>query len=431
MPPELDSDTPRTRSPRIDPRALPSLRGYLVGNFGLTFANGIQNVVLGWVVAHALHESGARVGAVMATLMLPNVALSLLGGFVSDRFDPRRLLPGLHLAGAACVLGLAAAVAAGALTYSGVLAYALAMGALGAFIAPARDALMVRVAGGALARVVPMALAATYIGQLLGALIAGLTDRIGAGTQLMIQAGMLGFATLAFALVRPPDPHGGRVESRNPVREIREAWRETLGSPRLRSGLVMMLVIGLTLGGTYVPLITMITRDVYGGGSSELSFGLAAMMLGTTSGSVALAVRGGIRRQGRALLVGLFGAGVAIALLALEPPFFGALGLAYVWGLFGAVGMIMTRTISQENAPESHRARILSLFHLALTGAAPIGSFAIGFAIDAAGASMASLLPGAGLVVAVAAAAIFSELPRIESLTMTQPDPNDQFSSVA
>jgi MFS family permease len=383
------------RSPRIDPRALPSLRSYLAGNFGLTFANGVQNVILGWLVAHALHESGASMGTVMAALMLPNVALSLFGGFFADRFDPRRLLPGLHLLGVLCVIALATAVAGGRLSYRGVLAYALAMGALGAFIAPARDGLMARVAGGALPRT------------------------------------MLGVASVCFALVRPPALHAGRVETRNPLREIGAAWRETLASPRLRSGLAMMLVMGLTLGGTYVPLITMITRDVYGGGSLELSLGLAAMMLGTTSGSVTIALRGGIRRQGRGLLIGLGGAGIALGAFALQPPFAGALTLAYVWGLFGAIGMIMTRTISQENAPATHRARILSLFHLALTGSAPLGSLAIGLAIDAVGAAAATLLPAIGLVVAVAIAGLASELPRIESLAVYRPDSEDQFSSVA
>lgn len=422
---------PRAHSPRIHPRALPSLRGYLAGNFGLTFANGIQNVILGWLVAHALHESGARVGTVMAVLMLPNMLLSLFGGFVAERIDPRRVLPALHLVGALCVAALAIAFASGRLGYPGILGYAVAMGALGAFIAPARDAMMVRVAGGALPRVVPLVMSATYLGQLCGALVAGLTERVGAQVELGLQAAMLGGAALCFALVRPPVPHGGRLESRNPLREIAGAWRETLESPRLRAGLWMMLVMGLTLGGTYVPLITMITRDVYAGGSAELSFGLAAMMLGTTSGSIALALRGGIRRQGRGLLVGLFGAGMAVGALAFEPPFAGALALAYVWGLFGAVGMIMTRTISQENAPETHRARILSLFHLALTGTAPIGSLAVGFTIDALGASTAALLPALGLIAAVAVAGLRSELPKIESLAMVRPGPDDQFSSVA
>jgi MFS family permease len=419
------------RSPRIDPRALPSLRSYLAGNFGLTFANGVQNVILGWLVAHALHESGASMGTVMAALMLPNVALSLFGGFFADRFDPRRLLPGLHLLGVLCVIALATAVAGGRLSYRGVLAYALAMGALGAFIAPARDGLMARVAGGALPRVVPLTMSATYLGQLLGALAAGLTERVGPQSELALQATMLGVASVCFALVRPPALHAGRVETRNPLREIGAAWRETLASPRLRSGLAMMLVMGLTLGGTYVPLITMITRDVYGGGSLELSLGLAAMMLGTTSGSVTIALRGGIRRQGRGLLIGLGGAGIALGAFALQPPFAGALTLAYVWGLFGAIGMIMTRTISQENAPATHRARILSLFHLALTGSAPLGSLAIGLAIDAVGAAAATLLPAIGLVVAVAIAGLASELPRIESLAVYRPDSEDQFSSVA
>jgi len=270
-------------------------------------------------------------------------------------------------------------------------------------------------------------------------LCAGLTDQIGPESALQLQAGLLAFATVSFALVRPPDPHGGSLQSRNPLREIADAWRETRASPALRSSLGIMLVIGLTLGGTYVPLITLITRDTYGGGSAELSFGLAAMMLGTTSGSIVLTIRGGIRRQGRGLLLGLGAAAAALGALALEPPFLGALGLAYLWGLFGAIGMVMTRTISQQHAPETHRARILSLYHLALTGAAPVGSVATGFAIDTLGASTAALVPAATLLGAVVVAWNTSALPRIESDSGRDSSsgtgtagaaPDDQFSSV-
>ena len=247
-----------------------------------------------------------------------------------------------------------------------------------------------------------------------------MAEQFGDETALQFQAGALLLAAGCFARVRPPLSHGGRLETQNPFHEIREAWRQTLRSPKLRTALAMMLVMGLTLGGTYVPLITLITRDVYGGGSSELSLGLAAMMLGTTSGSVLLAVAGGVRRQGAALLVGLAGASIAIGGFSLELPFAGALALSYAWGLSGAVGMIMTRTISQENAGETHRARILSLFHLALTGSAPLGSLAVGFAVDRLGAASAALLPAGVLLAAVVVAATTSGLPRVESINLTR-----------
>jgi len=417
------SDTPGRghRSPRIPATARPSLYAYLGGNLGLTFANGIQNVILGWLVAHRLGESGASVGTIMAALMLPNLAFSLVGGFVSDRFDPQRILPGLQLACAALVAGLILALQSGHLSYGVMLAYALSMGVLTAFIAPARDALMSRVAGGALPRVVPLAFTANYVGQLLGALTAGLADRIGAASALQVQVGVLLLAAVCFARVRPLQPHRGRIETRDPLREIRAAWQQTRRSPPLRNALTMILVMGLTLGGTYVPLITMMTRDVYGGSSFELSLGLAAMMLGTTSGSVVLALVGGLQRQGVALLVGLAGAGVSMMGFAFEPPFLGALGLSFTWGLSGAIGMVMIRTISQEYASDTHRARILSLFHLAMTGSAPLGSVGVGYAIDALGASAAGLVPAGLLLCAVALAATLTGLPRVESLGLTRP----------
>ena len=49
---------------------------------------------------------------------------------------------------------LGAAIAGGWLAYGGLIAYALAVGAAGAFVMPARDAMLTRVAGSGLGRAV-------------------------------------------------------------------------------------------------------------------------------------------------------------------------------------------------------------------------------------------------------------------------------------
>ncbi|MEE3332115.1 MAG: MFS transporter [Myxococcota bacterium] len=411
--PNLQSSGHATRVP---PNALPSLRRYLLANVGLSFALGIQNVVIGWLVAYALAESPSHIGNIFAALMLPSLFLTLFAGLVADRFDPRRVLIASSAVAAIVVAVLAWIVSRDALTYASLLIFALSAGLIGSFIAPARDALMTRVSGGAVARVVPMLLGASYIGQLVGALTAAFIDHVGAGTMLWLQAGSLVLSTAAYLAMRPPEPHTQSGRDRNPLAEIREGIKLTLDSPRLRAGLAMMATIGLLLGGTYVPLLTVLSRDVYHGGARELSFCIAAMMAGTTATAVSLAWRGGIRRQGLALLIGLaLAAGVSM-LLSTAPPFGLVLVLAACWGGGGALAIAMTRTISQESAPPSHRARVLSVFHLALTGSAPAGAWGIGVAIEVFEPAGAMLVPGIGLLLAIAAALVFTDLARFDGL---------------
>ena len=61
--------------------------------------------------------------------------------------------------------------------------------------------------------------------------------------------------------------------------------------------------------------------------------------------------------------------------------------------------MIMSRSIVQENAPDTHRARIMSIFSLAMMGGSPVGSLLMGLLIDQVGIHMATLFPVIGMII--------------------------------
>ena len=85
-----------------------------------------------WLVTLALHESPDKVGLAQFTMMLPTLAL-ILGGVAADGWR----CPLGHLGPEPVslpVLGLLTPLAQDALSYSGVLVYALAMGVVQAFL---------------------------------------------------------------------------------------------------------------------------------------------------------------------------------------------------------------------------------------------------------------------------------------------------------
>lgn len=73
----------------------------------------------------------------------------------------------------------------------------------------------------------------------------------------------------------------------------------------------------------------------------------------------------------------------------------------YLWGCCGGVAMSMSRTILQENAPASHRSRVMTTFSLATIGGAPMGSLMMGLAIGAMGVHGSVLIPVAGVLLTV------------------------------
>ena len=121
---------------------------YLTGVASWFSSFGMQNIVFPWLVTVVLHEPASRVGVALMSLMAPSILFMLLGGAVADRADCRLLLVRGHFLVALLPVGLALTIAAGLLSYGALIVYALGVGTVGAFVLPARDAMLTRVAAG-------------------------------------------------------------------------------------------------------------------------------------------------------------------------------------------------------------------------------------------------------------------------------------------
>ena len=87
---------------------------------------------------------------------LPMLVLILWGGWLGDRVDQRRLLITLTATLALLPLVIAVLYTAGHFSYFMLLCWALTGGTFAAFVQPARDALLNRVAGRDIQRVVTL-----------------------------------------------------------------------------------------------------------------------------------------------------------------------------------------------------------------------------------------------------------------------------------
>src|SRR5262249_17476519 len=141
---------------------------YLSGIASWVSSFGMPTIVFPCLVTVVLHEPAARVGIAQMSLMAPSIVFMMLGGAVADRTDVRRLLVRGHLIVALPPLLLAAAITRGWLSYGALIVYALAVGTFGAFVVPARDAMLGRVAGADLGRAVAIMSATQFAAQLAG-----------------------------------------------------------------------------------------------------------------------------------------------------------------------------------------------------------------------------------------------------------------------
>ena len=391
------------------PPAARAFPWYLAGTSSWFASSGMQTIVFPWLVTVVLHEPAARVGIAQMSLMAPSIFLMLLGGAVADRSDCRRLLVRGHLVAALPPLLLGAAIAGGGLAYGGLIAYALAVGTAGAFVMPARDAMLTRVAAGGLGRAVAVMTATQFAAQLVGIAVGGSAGTIGAPALLLLQAAVLAFGGIA-ALRLPAAPPMAGAAARSRLGAMRDGLRAAAESSILVPVLIANLAVGVLYVGAFLVILPLVVRDVYGGGSAQLSL-VSLGFWGGTIGSTLVQIRlGALRRPGRAIVVALFlGAGV-LAAMAWPSPFPAFVALCLVWGLGAGVVMTQARTLVQSAAPETHRARILSLFQLGLMGGAPVGALLIGYLAALTGPRGAAVYPATCMLLVLAGLLLRSRL---------------------
>ena len=345
---------------------------------------GMHSALFSWLLVVELQSSPQLVGFGQLAVMLPTVLLILVGGSLADRSDVRRSLMLFHVAASLGPLVLAALVANGRLTYSALLIYGVWLGVMTAFIMPARDTLLSRVAGPDMLRAVTGMTIVQFIGQAGGSFLAGAARWTGPAPMLVVQGLIL--AAGAWLMLRMPPT------SRNPGEEARgggsprstwgdilAALRTVLRDPRMRSTFLMALGVAFCFAGPFYVIFPLIVRDSFGGSVVLLSMLMMMFPLGTVAGSYWIRVRGGLHNRGPAALRSIFVGGALLGVIGLQLPFFWMATLTLVWGLVMSIFINATRTLFQEAAPEKERGRVLSIYQMALMGAGPLGSMTAGF----------------------------------------------------
>jgi MFS family permease len=409
------SDTGSRHTKTLINQAKSKYLWYMGGIATYVVPQGIQTILLPWLVAVKLQESADRLGIVQMMTQLPGLFLILLGGLMADRLDARKILTGLHAAAAIPAAVVALFLHTGELTYSLLIVYALSMGVINAFVLPARDGILNRIAGEQLQRTVTVAMGLTFGAQLFGFTAARAADSYGAIPLLLLQSFILLSGVIAAWRLGPMPPRPVEDSAGPKLAQLTRGISVVWNSNIMRPAMLMLTCMSFFYGGTFMVLNPLIVRDIYDGTAIEISLLYSVFVFGTVTSTVLLVMAGGLRRQGRALLLAIIGGGLSLSIGLLEPPFWGFLTSIFLWGMGGGVAMSMSRTIMQENAPDDMRARVLAVFTLSNTGGMPIGALALGYFTEFFGILSALAFVILGVWISSALLWRFSNLSRIGS----------------
>ena len=353
---------------------------YMVGVACFVIPGGIQTVLFPWLIAVQLKLQADLLGIAQMCMQLPALALILVGGLLADRIDGRKILMVLHAIAAVPAAILAVALHLGALDYLTMIVYAVATGTISAFINPARDGMLNRIAGRSLQRTVTVMMGLTWGAQIIGYAAASRADTDGAERLLVMQSLlMLMGAAAASRLQAAPPPRNDPSSKISGIRQIKDGLGMVFGSERMRPTMILLSSMSMFYGGSFVVLNPILVRDIYGGNSVEISMSFGAFVLGTITMTILLVLSGGMQRHGQGLVLALVAGGMCLLVAATHQRFEVYLSCLFAWGLCGAVAMSMSRTIMQEAAPEGYRSRVMSIFSLGNMGGMPLGALLMGF----------------------------------------------------
>lgn len=412
-----DAEPDSENTPGLEDPPGVGLRGaygwFAAGVAAWFLATGIHQVILSWLLVGELGVGAQGVGTVQMLGTLPILCFLLIAGATADRRDRRRLLMGLHVLAATLSTTLAICVGAGLLSMALLIAYVIGWGTVQAFTQPTRDALISDLARENLLRGVAGMTLTQFIAMALGARAAGFGEWFGNPALIGLQAALLLLGLIPLA--RLPRMPSAAVHRSAPlsVAELRAGFGEVARTPGLLSVTLLVAANGLFFNGPFLVLCPVIIRDIYDGSLRDLSLVMMALPLGTIAGSAAVLLRGRMRRKGRVFLAALLT--VACCLLALysKPPLFVFVGIIFVWGVGHSLFFNTSRTLFQEAAPDTHRARVLAVHPLAFLGMSPISTLAAGLLGSRFGLLETCAVSGASMVVITALAWRFTRIGRM------------------
>ncbi|HET8791269.1 MAG TPA: MFS transporter [Modicisalibacter sp.] len=393
------SDTRLFRSLRIYNYRLWAA-GALVSNIG----TWMQRVAQDWLVLTVLTDHNASaVGITMALQFGPQLLLLPLTGYAADHCDRRRLIMLTQALLGLLALGLGLVTVTGVVTLWQVYAFALGLGCVTAFDAPARQTFVNDLVGEKhLSNAVALNSTSFNTARMVGPAVAGLLlAAVGTGWVFLINAAS--FATVLGSLCllrvqelnsvkRPARKAGGLTEG------FRYVWRRR----DLRAILLMLFLIG-TFGFNFPIYISTMSVSVFHGDAGQYGLLTSCLAIGSVIGALMAAKRERPHMRLLCLSTLCFGAFCGLAALAPNTVLF-AVALMLT-GLSALTFNTAATALMQLSTEPTMRGRIMALRIAVTMGGTPIGAPIVGWLADYAGPRWAMAVAAASGIGAAAVAA--------------------------
>ena len=357
----------------------------------------MQRMVTVWLVL-SLTDSPFRSSSNDFASQIPILVLGLFSGALVDRIDKKHLIQATQFMLLLIALLMGFLTLSQRVSYPIILMVSILLGSINAFDMPARQACISQMVDcpDCLANAIALNSAVFNLSRVIGPSVAGfIVAAVGEGYCFLLTG--LAFLAPIYALFIMRLPPQAPPETPRPsvVLSIREGLAYVKENRHLEIVLLLMCAVsflGMPIYVTFSALVKMVLRE----DASLFGLILSGVGLGALSSTIRIASARSIRGFPSRMFWALIVMGVGLLSMALVRnrwillPMSALVGGGLVYSTTGC------NTMLQSFISDEMRGRVMSLYVMAFSGFAPLGSLAAGAIMNRVGVTWAILLQGAG-----------------------------------
>jgi len=367
-------------------------------------------VALPWLV---LQQTGSAIamGTIMMVGAIPRAALMLMGGVLTDRISPRRIMTVTAWVRAILVAGIGLLIWLHLLHTWELYALAAAFGSADAFDAPAGQAFIAYlVKSKQLVAATSVSEVRTELATIVGPVPAGfILKELGLAWAFFIDA--ITFLFIIGALLHLPDPPPAHSVKKPIWHFILEGFRYVGKDIPLRSLMLVAVCINFCLAGPMVLGLAFVAKTKFGS-PAMLGMMFASMAAGALCGAL-LAGIWKIRRQGIMILLVALALALLLASLGILHGRWSFPAVLFLMGAAAGMANVQIDAWIMQRIDPAVRGRVSSMLTLGAMGTVPI-SLALAGLLIALSLKLMFLVAASVLLVATMAAAAQKTVRQIQ-----------------
>ncbi|MCI0447503.1 MFS transporter [bacterium] len=374
----MEATTPRPSSKLFANRYF---RNLILGSTVSMFGDQFYLVALPWLVLQ-ITKSSVALGTVLMAAAVPRAALMLMGGAMSDRTSPRKVLLLTAWTRTIFVAAIAALGWTNLLSLWHVYILAFAFGVADAFAIPSMQALLpVLVPREQLTQANSVLQSSMQITLITGPAPAGvIIKKFGTMWAFFIDAISFLFIIIPLSVIPDPEKTEHKQSARSVWHSILEGLRYVYDDPAMRTMIAFSTSLNFFIMGPVMVGLALIAKNRF---NSATAYGI--MFSAFAVGGLAGTLMAGMKKQRhRGILILIVGAiiGILLTLVGLVHSLVALCVLLFLMGVTSGYSSVHITSWYQQRVEPSMMGRVMSVRMFGIFGLMPISLTVAGFLAD-------------------------------------------------